>query len=94
MESFRVLTGAPSKYFINSQLTPQAAFTNIDSSLKSNYLVGADTSSSNPYGLATGHAHTIVRTYQIVNSLGQVTNNLIKIRNPWGVDSYTGPWND
>ena len=94
MESYRILTGAPSKYYINSQLTAQAAFSIIDSALKSNYLIGVDTSSSNPYGLATGHAHTIVKTYQILNSNGQVTNRLIKIRNPWGLDSYTGPWSD
>ncbi len=57
--------------------------------------MGVDTSSAtNPYGLAPGHAHTVVGTYQIKNALGVVTNRLYRIRNPWGSDSYTGPWSD
>ena len=41
-----------------------------------------------------GHAHTVVGAYSIKDAAGTVTNRLIRIRNPWGSDSYTGPWYD
>ena len=70
------------------------AYSYISSALSNNYLVGADTASSPPYGLVSGHAHTVVGTYQLKDQNGNVQYNMVRIRNPWGVDKYTGPWCD
>lgn len=40
-------------------------------------------------GLITGHAYTLLDT--IILSNGQ---KLIKMRNPWSAERYTGPYND
>ena len=70
------------------------AYSYISSALSSNYLVGVDTASSPPYGLVAGHAHTVVGAYQLKDQYGNVQYSMVRIRNPWGIDSYTGPWCD
>ena len=40
-------------------------------------------------GLAKGHAYTVIGVTEAVP--GQ---RLVKVRNPWGVEQYTGPWCD
>lgn len=58
-------------------------------------MIGIDTSgSANSYGLVPGHAHTIVSTHFLRDSFGNIKHRLYRIRNPWGSDSYTGPWSD
>ncbi len=72
-----------------------SAWTTISNALAKGNLVGVDTSSAyNPYGLAAGHAHSILGVYLLKDQYGTVKNRLYRIRNPWGTDSYTGPWND
>jgi hypothetical protein len=58
------------------------------------YLLGCSVGTSNNYGLVNSHAYTLLGAYTISNTAGVVTNRLYKIRNPWGVDVYTGNWND
>jgi len=66
----------------------------IADALKNNYLLGVDTSSSSLYNLPTSHAYTILGQYVLKNSSGVVTNKLYRVRNPWNMDVYNGPWND
>ena len=40
------------------------------------------------YGLVKGHAYTVIGVTQIY------TQRLVKLRNPWGKEKYTGPWCD
>lgn len=57
-------------------------------------MVGCDTSSYPPYSLGGGHAYTIVSYHYLKDSNGNVQYRLLRVRNPWGADSYTGPWAD
>lgn len=38
--------------------------------------------------IVTGHAYTMLGAFQYKNT------KLIKVRNPWGIEKYTGPWSD
>ena len=41
------------------------------------------------YGLVTGHAYTLLGVVELSNGV-----RLVKLRNPWGSELYTGPWFD
>jgi len=58
------------------------------------FLVGCDTYQNPPYGLVWGHAYSVVSVHTLKDSYGNVQYRLLRIRNPWGVDIYSGPWND
>ena len=62
--------------------------------MSSGFLVGVDTGSNPPNGLAGGHAYSVMGAYQLTDSSGNVLHKLFRIRNPWGIDSYWGAWND
>lgn len=55
----------------------------ITDALNKGFLVGADTPGTSIYGLASGHAHTVVGAYQLKDAYGRATNKLYRIRNPW-----------
>lgn len=94
-ESWRVLNGAPTKFFMMSSLDANTAWNLIATGLNRGHLVGVDTSGSpNVFGLGTGHAYTVVSAHVIRESNGAIREYLYRIRNPWGSDSYGGPWND
>ena len=55
--------------------------------------MGSSIGATNSFGLTNNHAYTLVGTFLLFDNNVQ-TNRLIKIRNPWGVDVYTGKWSD
>ena len=56
---------------------------------------GCDALGKNAYGLACRHAYSLIGSYAIKDAAGTVTNRLMLLRNPWGVDAgYNGAWND
>lgn len=57
-------------------------------------MVGVDTASNPPHGLAGGHAYSVLGAYSLKDSQGTVRARLLRVRNPWGTDSYSGPWGD
>lgn len=73
---------------------PNQAWSIITDALNNNFPVGVDTASGAPYGLVPGHAHTITSAHTLKDAYGNVKFRLLRIRNPWGRDMYTGPWND
>lgn len=79
---------------MSTDVSADTAWSVINDSLDKGFLVGCDTPGTTVYGLATGHAHTVVGTYQLKDAYGRNTNKLYRIRNPWSQDSYTGPWSD
>ena len=44
------------------------------------------------HGIKAGHTYTILQTQEISYS-GKI-EKIIKLRNPWTRESYTGPWSD
>ena len=49
---------------------------------------------TNSYGLPTCHTYTLMGVYELKDSKGKVTNKLIRFKNPWGYDTYSGKWKD
>lgn len=45
------------------------------------------------FDLVTSHAYTILGTQEL-KAGDVVLHRLIKMRNPWGKEKYTGPWHD
>ena len=52
-----------------------------------------DDSKQNKVGLAKSHAYTVLGVVEVTDSRGQKTR-LVKMRNPWGKETYKGPWCD
>jgi hypothetical protein len=46
------------------------------------------------YGLAAGHAYTLLGCYELKDPQGKVIQRLLHMRNPWATDKYNGPWNE
>ena len=44
-------------------------------------------------GLAGGHAYTTIGVTTVTGADGNEVR-LVKVRNPWGSEGYTGPWSD
>lgn len=82
-EAFRVLNGAPSRFYMFDNVNAATSWSVITDALNKGFLVGVDTGSNPPFGLASGHAHTIVGVYQLKDAFGRNTNRLYRIRNPW-----------
>lgn len=94
-ESWRILNGAPTKFFMLNTLNANSAWNLIVTGLNQGHLVGVDTSpSANFYGIAPSHAYTIVSAHVIRETNGAIKDYLYRIKNPWGSDSYSGPWHD
>jgi hypothetical protein len=101
LQAFRVLTNMPGKahtvrsYGSNTsgiKMTPDQIFDIIDASDKNGFLMTAscDISWNN---MVSGHAFTILSAHTLMKD-GAVYKKLIKIRNPWSSERYTGPWSD
>jgi len=45
------------------------------------------------YGLQNNHAYTILDAIVLTKD-GLPYQKLLKMRNPWGNEAYTGPWSD
>ena len=45
-----------------------------------------DPTSDSPYNIVANHAYSFINTVEFGG------NRLVQIRNPWGRESYTGPW--
>lgn len=95
-ETWRVLNGAPTRFYMMSQINNDAnqAWSVISDALYNGFLVGVDTGSSPPYTMVAGHAYSVVGYYELKDAFGTVKQKLFRIRNPWGADKYTGPWSD
>ena len=106
-EAINFLTGAPSATYINSDTTTinsigVNAWTLINATASSKFILtavigatGCDSASNDKYHLPCNHAYSIIGAYAITNSAGTITNRLLSVRNPWGVDAgYNGTWND
>jgi len=95
-EGISFLTNVPAKNFKNSDpdginSNPEIAWIIIKEADEKDYIItcgtigGTDTI-NNEYGIAMGHAYTIIGAHDIKDANGNVIHQLYKIRNPWGID--------
>lgn len=92
-EAMRVLTGAPSYKYTNSEQTDQKIWDLAFSADGQKFLMTA-ASDHVSYGLAAGHAYTLLGCYELKDPQGKVIQRLLHMRNPWATDKYNGPWNE
>ena len=104
-EGISFLTNVPAKYYKISDVSginnnPESAWKVIKEADEKHYIItcstgsGADTT-RNVYGLANGHAYTIIGAHEIRDANNNLLHQLYKIRNPWGIDGdYNGPFRD
>lgn len=90
-DAFEMLTGFPTSQFRNSDMSANDLYNKLDHLNKKNYIMSSaffKKDGIESYGLVSQHAYTVlgVDTYK--------GEKLVRIRNPWGVEKYTGPWND
>ena len=72
-ESWRILNGAPSRFYILSNLNANSQWNLITDSLNRGYLVGVDSpGGTSTFGIASGHAHSIVGAYTLKDAYGNV----------------------
>jgi glycosidase len=87
-EALYMLTGMPTRSFSTSDETTDELYTLVKQMDDAKWVMTTSNHRRN-YGLPGGHAYTL---------LGAVTLNdgtkLVKIRNPWGSEAYTGPYSD
>ena len=95
-ESLRVLTGAPSfmtPLDSSGPYTSSNIWSTISGALGRGFNIGVDTSGSY-FGLAGSHAYHVIGAFSLKDANGNVVQNLMRVRNPWGYDTYSGPWSD
>ena len=92
-EAMRILTGAPSYQYMTNQLNESRVWEIAQAADQSGYLLTAATDHVS-YGLAAGHAYTLLGCYEIKDSSGRTVEKLLRMRNPWATEKYNGPWND
>merc|ERR1712176_1749760 len=98
--SIEVLSGAPASRYPHGEKNASQIFDLVKSALPIDSMVSASTADSSngnqdksARGIAQSHVYTVLNAFEVQNSNGQ-TVRLYRIRNPWGVENYTGPFSD
>ena len=98
MIGVQTLTGSPYTMYTNKDENESDLWNALVSADQAKDIITCDTHStpsgshdeSDPvYGIAYNHAYTVVGVKQL--STG---DKLVQVRNPWGVETYKGPWSD
>jgi hypothetical protein len=55
---------------------------------------GHDDTTTSANNIVQGHAYSVMRILPISDEEGNFMTDLIKLRNPWGSELYTGPYSD
>ena len=90
----RSLTGSPHEQHTHAEKTVDALWKELSGHDGKNDMINASTSGDNhniknTNGLTMGHAFTVLGTKKLSNGV-----RLVKIRNPWGQETYKGDWGD
>jgi len=92
LQSIQDLTNMPAIRYTSSEQSTDELFRIIHEADQNDWiLVGACQRSYQ--GLTAGHAYTILGAMKVKDDNGMEWN-LIKMRNPWASEGYTGPWSD
>jgi hypothetical protein len=97
-EVFDVLTEAYSEQKSVNKNNKEEIWKKCEDSIKNGYLMTAGTSGDvtnldiEDVGLSPGHAYTFINIYTV--KVGNTTERVVKLRNPWGNGEYNGDWSD
>jgi hypothetical protein len=92
-ESYKMLTGMPVMTFDSEAYDADIIFKFIESVKHRDWLVTAS-NVKKVDGLPGLHAYTVLGTHTLRDCDGGEIEKLIKLRNPWAEETYTGPYND
>ena len=96
----RAVTGAPvfgTTLRANSpSYVDDKNFKNIREAKNQNFIVNVQTnggsdSSRNKYGIANGHAYSVLKAFYL-EERGKIVHQLYMVRNPWSSSSFIGKW--
>ena len=94
MESLRALTGMPVHTYYNTEYTDIGMFALIEEGEENDWVMTASCLKSNQ-GLAPLHVYTVLGTVTLNRTEPfDRPEKLIKLRNTWGSENFTGPWSD
>ena len=93
VESFRTLTGMPILDYSHSKHEADDLFKLITKYDEANWLITASNIEKLD-GFPGNHAYTVLGVHTLTDCNGNEVEKLIKMRNPWSSEQYTGPWND
>ena len=85
--SFRDLTGMPVERFEIKLMSDDDVHEAVVESQGRDWPMVSSCTTAN-YGLQSSHAYALLGGYTLGGT------KLIKVMNPWGKETYTGPWND
>ena len=98
-ESIQFLTGAPSIFINNSKISVEDLYTKIYEADDNNQIMGCfvpnhpnDPDFKSKTGLIEKHLYSLIGIYTMNTNKEEV--KLLKIRNPWGYQEWTGDWSD
>ncbi|XP_075194082.1 calpain-2 catalytic subunit-like [Anomaloglossus baeobatrachus] len=93
MEALADFSGGVSEKFINA---PDGLFQKIQTALRQKSFVGCNSTAPDQSGFSASisrkHLYSIIRVEEV--TYGETKEQLIKIRNPYGNEEWTGKWND
>ena len=89
--AIEMMTGWPGFYNSISERSVDTLWNELVDGLAQKNVIVADTKFNITYSnaLVPGHAYSVVGAFKLSNGV-----RLVKMMNPWGVDSYTGEWSD
>ena len=99
-EAFEFLSPAPVETFYHD-VHFETLYEDILNADKRNYIICSDITTANNtninylsnMGLITNHSYTVIDTGELTEPNGKKIR-LLKIRNPWGTNEWTGEWSD
>ena len=92
-EAFRTLTGMPVMRYDTKDYTADQIWTIASDGDHKNFIMYGGCCNMEFGNLVTEHAYTVYGVIDLQQN-GQSVQRLLKMRNPWGVEQYSGPWND
>lgn len=93
-QSFRDLTGMPVQQYMIADQSDNEFYDTIDDANKRKWPVVA-ACVKKIYGLNDFHAYTVIDVVTLnFRGRAKTVQKLIKLRNPWGTETYNGGWND
>lgn len=90
------MTGMPGIWHFNSGLTADKAWKIIMEGDAGNYQMASGCCQGGlktTYDITGGHAYAIIGGHEVQDKSGKRVR-LVKVRDPWGTEKYSGPWND
>ena len=82
----------PAENHMSNAITNEELWDIVNMGQANNYPMIGWSDNKTENGIAEGHAYTLLGALGLKNENGEIVHKLIRMRNPWGYDEYTGPW--